>query len=283
MHRFSGRDFSNEEINLIKDIISDNPQYSRLKLSQVVCEKLNWMKDDGKVKDMSCRVAMLRMQDKGLIKLPAPKHKKGIPKIQSTSETDPGVKITSPIHELPPISMELVTKKTSKIWNEYIHRYHYLGYTPLPGAQLRYIVRCDNDIVSLLGFGASAWMCEPRDTYIGWSHKKREANLNLIINNNRFLILPWVQSQNMASYILSKVAKRIRDDWQNKYNFKPSLLETFVDTEKFNGGCYKASNWKKLGETKGRGKLGIAGKKSTSIKSIWIFPLEKKHLIRLNT
>lgn len=264
-------------MDLIRKLISDNPDYTRMKLSQIACEKLDWYKADGKVKEMSCRVAMLRMQDKGLILLPPPRRKLNRANIQSSPKTDPKEKIEQPIHELSPITIELVNKSTTSIWNEYIHRYHYLGFSRVPGAQIRYIVRCDGEIISLLGFGASAWMCEPRDTYIGWSHATREANLNLIINNNRFLILPWVTSKNLASSVLSKVAKRIRNDWIERYNYKPVLLETFVDTEKYNGGCYKASNWIKLGETKGRGKLGVAGKKSTSIKSIWVYPLHKKH------
>lgn len=283
MNRFSGRDFTDEELTLIREMISNNPQYSRTKLSQLVCEKLGWYKFDGKVKEMSCRVAMLRMQDSGLITLPTTKRKIKKNKIESTLRTDQGAVIEKAIHDLSPITLELVDKKTTGIWNEYIHRYHYLGYTPLPGAQLRYIVRCDDQIISLLGFGASAWMCKPRDEYIGWSHSMREENLNLVINNNRFLILPWVKSKNLASSILSKIAKRITFDWQQKYNYRPVLIETFVDTEKFNGGCYKASNWKNLGETKGRGKLGVAGKKSTSIKSIWIFPLSKTHKKTLTT
>lgn len=278
MNRFSGRDFTNDELTLIRELISNNPQYSRTKLSQLVCKELNWYKFDGKVKEMSCRVAMLRMQDSGLITLPATRKKIQKNKIELTPRTDQGATIEKAVHELSPITLTLVDKKTTAIWNEYIHRYHYLGYTPLPGAQLRYIVRCDDQIISLLGFGASAWMCKPRDEYIGWSHSMREENLNLVINNNRFLILPWVKSKNLASSILSKVSKRITSDWQQKYNYKPVLIETFVDTEKFNGGCYKASNWKNLGETKGRGKLGVSGKKSTSIKSIWVFPLTKTHL-----
>jgi len=283
MNRFSGRDFTDEELALIREMISNNPQHSRTKLSQLVCEKLGWYKFDGKAKEMSCRVAMLRMQDSGLITLPTTRRKAHTSKIKSTARTDQGTEIEKAVHDLSPITLELVDKTTTSIWNEYIHRYHYLGYTPLPGAQLRYIVRCDDQIVSLLGFGASAWMCKPRDEYIGWSHSMREENLNLVINNNRFLILPWVKSKNLASSILSKISKRITLDWQQKYNYKPVLIETFVDTEKFNGGCYKASNWKYLGETKGRGKLGVSGKKSTSIKAIWIFPLSKTHKNTLTT
>lgn len=275
MYRFSGRDFSEDDITLIRQIIAEDPKRLRRKISQVVCEKLEWFKIDGGLKEMSCRVAMLRMQDAGLIKLPAPKGKRYPPKLQSSEKTDPQEPITKPVHELKDMQIEIVDKESTSLWNEHIHRYHYLGFTLIPGAQLRYIVKAEGQVVALLGFGASAWTCAPRDKFIGWSHDTREKNLHLIVNNYRFLILPWVQSKNLASKILSQIAKRIGCDWQTKYGYSPVLLETFVDTEKFSGGCYKAANWKILGHTKGRGKLGPT-KQTVPIKSIWVYLISKK-------
>lgn len=278
MNRFSGRNFSEADIQLIRDIIAECPKDSRRKISRIVCKKLNWYKADGLAKDMSCRVAMLRMQEAGLIVLPPAQKKTFVVNISKTNPlTDPAHPIDLPINELPEIQIELVNKKTTSLWNQYIHRYHYLGFALIPGAQLRYIVRCDNQIIALLSFGASAWKCAPRDNHIGWSQKRREENLHLIINNSRFLILPWVKSKNLASKILSKISKRIRNDWLEKYNYAPVLIETFVDTEKFTGGCYKASNWLKLGETKGRGKKSLSQKQCIPIKSIWIIPLVKNY------
>lgn len=279
MNRFSGRDFPDSDIQLIRDVILEDPNYSRSKISQIVCQKLSWYKADGLVKEMSCRVALLRMQEAGLIVLPKPKQKRIPPNISKTNpDTDPSTPINLPVHELPNIKIELVNNKSTDLWNQYIHRYHYLGYSPIPGAQLRYIVKIDNQIIALLSFGASAWKCAPRDLYIGWGKNRREENLNLIVNNSRFLIMPWIKSKNLASKILSLISKRIRNDWLVKYNYAPVLMETFVDTEKFNGGCYKASNWIKLGETKGRGKKSTSSKQCTSIKSIWIKPLVKNYI-----
>ncbi len=155
------------------------------------------------------------------------------------------------------------------------YRYHYLGHKPLPGAQLRYFVTVEEQIIAALGFGAAAWQTAPRDQFIGWSHKQRERNLPLIINNARFLILPWVRSKNLASKILSMVARRLPDDWESQYKIRPVLLETFVDSERFIGTCYKASNWVYVGKTKGRGKLGRAGIQSVPIKDIWLHPLSR--------
>ncbi len=135
--------------------------------------------------------------------------------------------------------------------------------------------------IALLGFGAAAWQTAPRDCYIGWSHEQRKKNLHLIVNNARFLILPWIQSKNLASMILAMVARQLPDHWHAQYNYRPVLLETFVEKPRFEGTCYKAANWRYLGQTKGRGKLGPAGKQSVPIKDLWVYPLDRAFRARL--
>ena len=232
---------------------------------------------------MSCRVAMLRMHDDGLIKLPAPRHRYcPANNVQFTSATAPKSKIKKPVHALLSVQLRIVRgRQQSRLWNEYIHRYHYLGYKPLPGAQLRYFVISENNIIALLGFGASAWQCAPRDKYIGWTHDQRKKKLQYIINNARFLILPWVKCKNLASKILSLTSHRLSRDWQDHYGYQPVLLETFVERDRFAGTCYKAANWVLVGQTKGRGKLGPAGKISVPIKDLWLYPLERnfRHIL----
>lgn len=226
---------------------------------------------------MSCRVAMLRMQDDGLIKLPPPRHRyRPANKVTFTSATAPKPETIKPVHALPPVQLRIVKgNQQSRLWNEYIHRYHYLGYKPLPGAQLRYFVISDEQIIALLGFGASAWQCAPRDKYIGWTHDQRKNKLQYIVNNARFLILPWVKSKNLGSKILSLASHRLSCDWQERYGYSPVLLETFVEKDRFAGTCYKAANWVLVGQTKGRGKLGPAGKISVPIKDLWLYPLNR--------
>ena len=273
--RYCGRHFNGEEIDLIKRLIDEDKTRTRAELSRLTCQQLHWYKADGGLKDMSCRVAMLRMESDGLITLPAPRRKPPPrQKIEFTARTDPQQPITEPIHRLAPVQFcPVVRPEHSRLWNEYIHRYHYLGHKPLPGAQLRYFVTIEEQIVAALGFGAAAWQTAPRDQFIGWNHEQRERNLPLIVNNARFLIMPWVKSANLASKILSIVARRLPDDWEKQYHIRPVLLETFVDTERFTGGCYRAANWLYVGKTKGRGKLGPAGKLSVPIKDLWLYPL----------
>jgi hypothetical protein len=196
--------------------------------------------------------------------------------VHITSLSDPRSIIEQSAGVLAPLDLELInTKPNSRLWNEYIQRYHYLGHKPLPGAQLRYFVHTADQIVALLGFGAAAWQTAPRDRFIGWSHEQRKENLHLIVNNARFLILPWVRSHNLASMILAKAAKALPDHWQSVYNVRPVLLETFVEKPRFQGTCYRAANWIYLGQTKGRGKLGPSGVQSVPIKDIFVYPMAR--------
>ena len=276
MTRYCGRDFTNKELDQIRSLIKENPQFHRAKLSREVCQMLQWLKPDGKLKDMSCRVAMLRMQEDGLIELPEPLRAKAvIRKIEFTPVTDPQDSILCPVNRLPHLQLQMVNKTNSSLWNEYVERYHYLGYTPLPGAQLRYFITANGQILALTGFGAAAWQTSPRDKFIGWDHEQRKRNLHLIVNNARFLILPWVQSKNLASKILALNARQLPYDWEEKYHIKPVLMESFVEKNRFAGTCYKAANWCNVGQTKGRGKLGPPGKISVPIKDVWLYPLNK--------
>jgi hypothetical protein len=281
--RYCGRNFTDQELDQIRALIAEDASRTRAELSRLTCRMLNWRKPDGGLKDMSCRVAMLRMAEDGLITLPPPRRKPPPrQKIHFSSRTEPQAAITRPVHELSPVQLcPVIHRDHSRLWNEYIHRYHYLGHQPLPGAQLRYFATIDQQIVAALGFGAAAWQTAPRDQFIGWNHEQRQNNLPLVVNNARFLIMPWVESHNLASKILGMIARRLPDDWENRYKIRPLLLETFVDTERFAGTCYKAANWINVGKTKGRGKLGPAGKQSVPIKDIWLYPLCRRFRMKL--
>jgi hypothetical protein len=272
--RFCGRQFSQKEIHRINHWVATEPGLSRQELSRRFCRNANWRKPDGGLKDMSCRVAFLKMDKAGIIRLPAPK--RAFFKPGSRLKHTPLDLDTTPINqsagELDP-ALELVEKGQSAVWNQLIQRYHYLGYTTLPGAQLRYLVKSKGRLIALLGFGAAAWKTAPRDEYIGWSAHQRKKNLHLIVNNARFLILPWVRSRNLASRILSLAARRIAADWQERYSYRPCLLETFVQKDRFSGTCYKAANWIYVGDTKGRGKLDVKNEYKLPVKSVWLYPL----------
>jgi len=273
-----GRQFSFEDIQSIQKIIDRQPNITRAALSRDVCDLFNWIRPDGRRKDMSCRVALIKLDQQDLIKLPKPT-KKIVRKTKSQNApiSDPRViqKPVEQIRDLKLLPVNASSPKLSKLWNELIDHYHYLGYKPLVGAQLRYLIHSADSWLGAISFSAAAWKIEQRDNYIGWSSQMRKANLMFVVCNSRFLILPWVKSKNLASKVLSLSAKRIARDWLENYGFQPVLLETFVDKERFLGTCYKAANWHYVGQTKGRGKLDRFHKCSVPIKDIYLFPLRK--------
>lgn len=276
--KYCGRQFDDDELACIRRLAAE-PGTTRRAISLRVCEELGWRKPDGGLKEMSCRVALLRMQADGLVQLPAPLHRdsNAVRSTPRTPEAEPRAPLLTPAGELRSLRLEPVTtRRSSLLWNEYIDRYHYLGYHPLPGAQLRYFARADQGLLALFGFGAAAWKTAPRDDFIGWSALQRKARLHLIANNARFLILPWVRSRHLASKLLALAARRLPVDWEQRYGYRPVLLETFVEQPRFRATCYRAANWLHLGQTRGRGKLDTTHAHALPVKSIWVYPLTKR-------
>jgi len=274
---YCGRPFTPDELQTIRRLIETHPRASRAQLSREVCVRFDWLKPNGELKDMTCRVAMLRMQADALITLPTARHRAPRqPEVLATAATDPQALLTSPVHDLPPLHLRQVAGSAhSRLWNEYIARYHYLGYTPLAGSQSRYFVFAGERLVALLSFGASAWKLAARERFIGWQEDERQRNLPLVVNNARFLILPWIQSKGLASKILSLIHRQLPNDWLARYGYRPVLLETFVETPRHRGTCYQAANWIKVGQTTGRGKKSSSRKPILPIKDIWLYPLHK--------
>jgi hypothetical protein len=281
--RYSGRVFGPPEIERVREIIRAHPGASRQQLSYRVCEVFDWRKPDGSLKDMSCRVALLRMYREGLIELPAPRHKVNPCRsfARRTPQAEPEPLLEAAVHELEGLRLAVVERTDSALWNEYIDRYHYLGYKPLPGAQLRYFAYAGERLVGLLGFGAAAWKSGPRDEWIGWSRTQRHRNLGGVINNARFLILPWVRVSSLASKLLAMATRALPAHWEGRYGYRPVLLETFVEAERFAGTCYRAANWTCVGQTQGRGKLGDHRLGQVPIKTVWVYPLAKDFRVRL--
>jgi hypothetical protein len=275
---YCARHFSDDEVVMIQTLIAHRPGLKRSPLSRIICELLDWRKPNGELKDMTCRVALLRMQADGLIRLPPSQipQPRRRPQFLASAATDAQSPLLEPVHALPPLRLEQVAgSSNSRLWNEYIARYHYLGYTPLAGSQMRYNVFAGGQLLALISFGASAWKLAARDRFIGWDQLQRHRNLQQVVNNARFLILPWVQSKGLASKILSLLARQLPIDWSARYRFRPVLLETFVETPRHRGTCYKAANWIHVGQTVGRGKKSRVHQQIIPLKDIWLYPLRK--------
>jgi len=208
--RYCARLFTADELQLIRNLIAAEPKRNRNQIARAVCQALGWLMPNGHLKQMSCKVALLRMHRDGLITLPPPQHSYSYAqnRLRLTSNSDPQFPISQPAGALGQLKVHPIqSKKDSSLWNELIERYHYLRYKPLPGAQIRYLIYSQSSqLLAALGWGASAWSVAPRDHWIGWNSQQRISNLHKIVNNSRFLILPWVSSKNLGSRILSLVA-----------------------------------------------------------------------------
>lgn len=273
------KEFSEEIIEKISSMITVNPDISRRDLSLSVCDWLDWKSPNGRFQEMSCRVALLKLEKRGIIKLPQP-HSWGSDRITGKSQPQPIWEIKSVCCNLKELGrVDLVRigssdSQESKLWKALMETYHYLGSGPLCGAQMRYLIQSEQyGWLGGLAFSAAAWRLEARDRWIGWSEEARKEHLSRIICNSRFLILPQVQVPNLASHVLSLATKRIVKDWPERYGLAPLLVETFVERERFDGICYRAANWQNVGMTQGRGRQDRERNGALPLKDIYLYPL----------
>lgn len=277
MHRYTGKAWSQGDIERIRALIAASPTARRAELARQVCAAFDWRRLDGQLKLMSCRVAMLRMYRDGLIELPPARSLYRVPRRTFVSEaSDPQPPVEISLGDLTDLCLELVGRgRPLALWNEFIGRYHYLGYRIMPGAQLRYFITAGGRVLGAMGFGGAAWKVAPRDQFIGWSAAERQSRLHMLVNQTRFLILPWIRCQNLATKSLALATRRLPGDWEQRYGYRPVLMETFVDVTKFQGTCYRAGNWLNVGLTQGRSRMDRYGAKDQPVKSIWLMPLQR--------
>ncbi len=272
------RIISTDDVNFLRQIIADNPDESRRALSLRVCRLWNWTQPNGALKDGVCRGLMLKLHREGYITLP-PRKKAFTGGRQAKRKNAENLDIDqtpiiSTVKQLQPIQFCPVRRtRHEKLCNSLIEQYHYLGYSQPVGEHLKYLVFAANRPIACFIFSSAPYSILHRDRFIGWSSDALEKNRHLIAYNSRFLLLPWVEVPHLASHLLGRCAKCISADWQTLYNHPVFWLETFVDTERFKGTCYKAANWIFLGNTSGRGKYNKTQKQLTSIKAMYGLPL----------
>jgi hypothetical protein len=280
----SDREITREELDEIQETVRAFPTLSRSELARTVCEHLGWFTATGGYKTDACLKLLSRLEGKGRLRLP-PKRAISSPRhapIALTPRTGPRTEIGGSIAEGGPVSVAAVNgRDQAALWNEYVSRYHYLGYKRPFGCFLSYFIESPHGILGCLLFQGAAKALKARDTWIGWTKSQRLRNLPWVINNSRFLVLPWVKVENLGSHILGKALRRLRDDWLKRWGYSPLLVETFVDPERYEGTSYTAANWHYLGMTTGRG-LPRKGKHyTTSPKKIFVRPLVKDFRERL--
>lgn len=277
--KYRGKTYNPEDISFIKGLIASNPHDSRYALSLKLCTAWNWVQQNGVPKDMVCRGLMLQLHRARYIQLPPrkrppvnPLSKRKKPVVVQVSQEP----LTASVKTIRPLQFKQVRRTPSeKLFNSLVDQHHYLGYCRPVGEHLKYIVYAGENPIACMAWSSAPRHIKSRDQFIGWSPDVRIKNLSLIAYNTRFLILPWVRVKNLASHVLSQMARQLPGDWQKQYNHPIYYLETFVDKSLFSGTCYKAGNWIYLGDTTGRGKNDQTGKPNRSIKGVWGYPLNK--------
>ncbi len=282
---FCGRTFVLAELELMRQTAQEFSALGVTEIARTVCELLEWTRPSGKLKNHECRQLLERLQAEGFLKLPELRSLggRGLRRADVSGAYSETVAVTRAASECEPLELVLVEGKTeSRRWREQVERYHYLGCRVPFGANLRYWVRHQERELACLLWTSPAWKMQARDEWIGWSDEQRRHNLQRVVNNGRFLILPWVQIKGLASKILALSARQMPRDWESRYGHRPLLLETLVDATRFRGTCYRAANWVHVGQTTGRGRMdrehAFHGR---ATKDIYVYPLARDARPRL--
>lgn len=286
--RYRGQTIDSEQVAFLREFIAAHPDSSRWKLSRQLCEELGWKQANGALRDIVCRGLLLQLERAGEIALPPVRCQIPGQRRNARFRPQPVLIDTTPLamtlSALGPVEMQQVRRTADEpLFQSLMEQYHYLAYEQPVGEHLKYLVWAQQRPVACLAWSSPPRHLGARDRYIGWSQEARRRNLHLLAYNTRFLILPWVQVPHLASHILGRMAARISADWQAVYAHPIYLLETFVDPERFRGTCYRAANWKVLGETTGRGKDDLTHRQNRSIKQVLAQPLHRRFRELLST
>lgn len=277
--RLLGRAFGAEQLAIIREQIRQARPGNRAEVARRVCTALEWRSPGGGYAPMSARVALLRLHRLGLIALPPPRSRRNNEnrRLGTVPAEAPAPPVLScRVDQLGGLRLQAIgSREEARCYGMLLRQYHYLGYSATAGAQLRYLIVAEEGVLGATGFGAAAWKVRARDAWIGWDQAQRRCHLHLVVNQTRFLILPWVRCANLGSKVLALAARRVGADFRARYGYTPVLLESFVQSERFTGGVYRAANWQCVGQTRGRGRNSLSHTPAQPVKSVWVYPLAR--------
>jgi len=282
---FKDRTFGPAEIRLISDLLLRFSGLSRQELANTVCELLEWQRPNGGLKTWECKELLVELERLGHLRLPALRAA-GRPRgsrtrVPRTARGEPQSPLRGTVRDVAPVSLKLVRCDEDRLlWRELVGRYHYLGHAVPFGAHLRYLIEVARpalQVVGCLQLSSPAWRMAARDRWIGWSEAQRRQHLQRVVNNSRFLLLPWVELRHLASSVLAQVAREFPRHWEECYGVRPVLLETLVETARHRGTCYRAANWIELGVTQGRGRMDRDRMRQGACpKTLFVLPLVRQ-------
>ena len=270
-----GRTLRDEDLQQIQGLLVEQPSWHRTRISRELCVRWGWRNQAGRLKDMACRTLLLKLEERGLIRLP-PRRRPSVNGHRNRHAPEPpveGAALHASLQSLLPLRVDPVAPGTpeARLFHLLLQRHHYLGHHNCVGENLRYLARaCDGSPVACLLFGSAAWHCQSRDAFIGWTPAERRRGLPLLTNNTRFLILPWVHVAHLASHLLGGIARRLSRDWQQKYGHPIHLLESFVQRDRFVGTAYRAAGWSRVGATTGRSRNAPGHAPQVAVKEVYL-------------
>lgn len=277
LFRYRARDLTAKDIAQIQAVIVSHYASGRSFIARTLCERWDWRQPNGGYKEFAARDLLLRLEEAGLIELP--------PRQRVKSNVSKQTYAQIPLYNHQPLSgvvgehaapiIEQAQGAHSELWDYLLHHYHYLGRPQLVGEHLKQLVFIDGQVVACLGWASAAWKIAPRDRHIGWTQEAKRTRLHLITNNVRFLILPWVRVEHLASKVLALSLRGLSRCWEQRYGHRVCLAETFVDRSRFAGTCYRAANWVCVGETQGHAKRGNTYHRHGVVKGIYLYPLDR--------
>lgn len=274
-----GRAISAEEVALIRETVELFPSLSRAELAETLCDHLRWYTASGTSKRRACERLLERLEARGWVRLPEKKRRRarrGGSTPVSTAQTQAGAPVTGELGELGRVWLRVVEGgQETALWNEYVQRYHYLGYRSPAGCRLRYFIESARGRLGCVLLAGAARAIAIRDQWIGWTRAQRLRNLGWVVNNTRFLVFPWVRVPHLASHVLGQLARQLAQDWEARWGYRPVLLESFVDPARYRGTCYRASGWELLGQTTGKGLARLGKSYHTTAKLLYVRPLRE--------
>lgn len=287
--RCGGRTFTASEIALICAVAASGGGLSRKELANTVSELVDWKRANGSLKEAECLTLLARLEEQGLLRLPAKQKTRPLGSVTAIPHTDvgePGVVLSGRVETFAPVCVERVADADARRrFRELVGRYHTLGYKVPFGAHLQYLVWISRPVRAVAGclqFSSAAWRMRARDRWIGWDEATRARHLPQVVSNSRFLLLPWVHIENLASAALAGALRRLAVDWRAQYGVTPLLVETLVDPARYTGACYRAANWAEIGETSGRGRDDRQHRRhGAQPKRIFVYPLRRQARERL--
>jgi Druantia protein DruA len=280
---FCGRRVSSGDLELVREVVS-SCGFSRHELANTVCELLGWKRANRKLKAQECVEWLEELEQQGWIQLPVAKQagsRASRSRVELTVQSQPQPVIQGSVKDVVPVRLKRVESSQELCrWKELIARHHYLGYRVPFGASLCYLIQITTAegqrVAGCLQFSSPAWRVKARDQWIGWTDTVRKKRLQRIVSNSRFLIVASVQVKGLASHVLSLVSRKLPEDWYQSYRVRPVLLETFVEQQRYRGTCYRAANWICLGQTRGRGRMDREHRGSEPVKTVWVYPLDRR-------